>query len=254
MMAAGGGGGAILFIAGVVGTVKNCRNNTLEDTSGSGTRRPVQVDKQEVIRTTDTQGGLVYGADAWRIWGVEVLDEVPPVREMNWDENDPYFNEAYRDNYVLLYIPQRIRVGREEKDLTLQTLREISGGPFEYFDDSIAEQFGESTSPGWVLVSKKVIPDCRNKSYESLKQQVEEQEEFRMPQILEAVAANLMIFAFTNERSLYGEYFPNYTRCIERVDGRYSVIVGEFGSAGLNVVYHHLFDLDPFGTVALREC
>ena len=252
MMAAGGGVcGAILFIFGVVGTVKKCRNNTLEDTSGSRARQPVQVNKQEIIRTTDTQNGLVYGADAWRIWGADVLDEVPPAPAINWDENDPYFNEAYRNNYVLLYIPQGIRVGREEKALNLQTLREISGGPFEYFSKSVAKQFGSSSSYGWVLVSKKVIPDSRRKRYKEQKQMVEEQEGFRMPQTMEAIAANLMVFAFTNA-SLYGEQPLTDTRCAEQVDGRYPVVVGGFSPVGF-VVFYDRFDYVGYGVAALRK-
>lgn len=252
MMAAGGGGGAILFIVGVVGTVKNCLHNTLEDTNGRRARQPLQVNKQEIIGTTNTQNGLVYGADAWRIWGADVLDEVPPAPEMNWDDNDPYFNEAYRDNYVLLYIPQRIRVGREEKDLNLQTLREISGGPFEYFSDIVAGQFGQTSSSGWVLISKKVIPNSRRKGYEAQKQMIEEQANFRLANTEEAVAASLMVFAFTNE-TLYGKQPLTYTRCLEKVDDLYPVVVGSFGTDGLNVDGSSRSAYDHCGVAALRK-
>ena len=73
--------------------------------------------------TVEPHNGLIYGTDAWkRIWNVEVLDDVPAVPEIRWDDNDPHFNEAFRKNYVLLYIPERIRVNGKEKDLTLKTL------------------------------------------------------------------------------------------------------------------------------------
>ena len=198
-----------------------------------------------------TQGGLVYGADAWSIWGAEVLDRVPPAPSIDWDANDPYFNEAYRDNYVFLYIPQRIRVSGKEKDLTLQTLREISGGPFRFFTNSVAEEFGDSTSHGWVLVSKKVIPDSRSKSYQIQKDMVEGQEGFRMPHALEAIVLNLMVFAFTNER-LYGESPLTYTRCVETFHRLYNVVVGGFVSDGLSVDDDR-FDSDDVGVAALRK-
>ncbi len=250
MMVAGGGGGIVLFSAGIVGTVKNRRNNALEIDSGNHTHQPIQVDREEVIRTTDTQGGLVYGSEAWRIWGVEVLDEVPAAPHVDWDEKDPFFKEAYRENYVLLYIPQKIRAGREEKDLTLRTLQEISKGPFRDFDPLVAKLFDDSASHGWVLVSKKVIPASQYMHYENQKDLVESKKGFRMPHALEVIAANLIIFAFTKER-LYGTNPVIYTRCIEKIDERYSVGIGGFGPAGLGVQTGDMRDIGTCGAAAV---
>lgn len=191
MMAAGGGGGFILFIAGVVGT----------------------------IRSIDTQKRLVYGADAWRIWEIEVLDEVPPAPEIDWNENDPFFNEAYRDNYALLYIPYKIKVSNEEKIFTLPVLKEISDD-FEIID-AVAKPFANNTSPRWVLVSKKVIPNSP-KNYDVQEQIVEDQKGFSIPQTLEILVLNLMIFKLT-KKWLNDSI---YIRCAEKVNEFNPVLVG----------------------------
>lgn len=134
--------------------------------------------------------------------------------------------------------------------MTLPLFREISGGPFGFFNVDVVNQFGNCTAHGWVLVSKKVIPSSRSKSYEVQKQMVEEQKGFRMLHTLEAVAAVQMIFAFTNER-LYSKSPLTYTRCVEKVDSRYPVVVGGFGSDGLIVGTG--IDCVGFGVAALRE-
>ena len=231
MMAAGGGGGTILLIIGVVGTVKNRQSSShqrhgdvhVDSERGGATRKSGSTERAEIIRSLDTQDGSVYGPEAWRIWNVEVLDAVPPAPRVDLSKKDK----------VLLYIPQRIRVHGKEQDFNLKALKEISGGPFRYFSESVEAQFGDNMAPGWVLIDKNVIPESRNKDYETQKRMVEERG-CSMPSVLEAVVLNLMVFAFTRER-LYGQEPWTYTRCTEKVDGQYPVVVGGFGSVGLNV-------------------
>jgi hypothetical protein len=71
---------------------------------------------------------------------------------------------------------------------------------------------------------------------------------------LEAVVVNLMVFAFTGVR-LYGQEKPwTYTNCIEKVDGQYPVVVGSFGSNGLDVSHCFSFARSYVGAAcALRE-
>lgn len=197
--------------------------------------------RAEIIRSIDTQDGSVYGPEAWKIWNVEVLDAVPPT---------PRVDLSIKDK-VLLYIPQRIRVHDKEQDFKLKALKEISGGSFRYFSESVEAQFGDSMAPGWVRIDKYVIPESRNKDYETQKKMVVERG-CSMPSVLEAVVLNLMVFAFTGER-LYGQEPWTYTRCTEKVDDQYPVDVGGFGSDGLSVNYHY-FDFVNFGVAcALRK-
>ena len=254
MMAAGGGGGIVFLIIGIVGSVKNRQtsshqqndhNEGIEQGSVVNPKNTKASSKPEkhtgIASTVETQGGLIYGADAWNIWNVEVLDVVPPVPRVDLSKKDK----------VLLYIPQRVRVDGKEQNLTLKTLKEISGGSFRYFSESVEQQFGDSTAAGWVLIDKTVLPESRAQNYETQKKMVEEKG-CHLPSVLEAIVLNLMVFAFTGER-LYGQDPWTYTRCAEKVDGKYPVVVGGFGSAGLYVHIIH-FDYDHYGAAcALRK-
>lgn len=73
-----------------------------------------------------------------------------------------------------------------------------------------------------------------------------------MPSVLEAVVLNLMVFAFTNER-LYGEKPLTYTRCSEKVDEKFPVVVGGFGPKGLDVYEGPDFEDSGYGVAALRR-
>ena len=239
IMAAGGGGGIVFLIIGIVGSVKNRQTSSRQqnDHNEGIEHNSVVSSKSEknigIASTIETHGGLIYGANAWQIWNVEVLDNVPDAPEIHWDDTDPYFNEAFRENYALLYIPERIRVNGVEKKLTLKIFQEISSGSFGCFCQFVEGQFRDSTAPGWVLVSKKVIPECRSKNYDTQKEMVETKG-FSMLHILEAAALNLMVEAFTGEK-LYGKAPLTYTRCVEKVNGKYPVLVGGFDSAGLQI-------------------
>jgi hypothetical protein len=238
VMAAGGGGGTILLIIGVVGTVKNRQTSSHQrdgdihvDAERSGaTRKSGSTGRAEIIKSIDTQDGSVYGPEAWKIWDVEILDVVPPAPQVDLSKKDK----------VLLYIPQRIRVHGKEQDFTLKALKEISGGPFRYFGKKVEAQFGDKMAPGWVLIDTNVIPESKNKDYETQKKMVEARG-CSMPSVLEAVVLNLMVFAFTGDR-LYGQEPWTYTRCTEIVDGQHPVVVGGFGSVGLDVNFVSSYD------------
>jgi hypothetical protein len=286
MMAVGGGGGIILLIIGVVGTVKNRQSSSpqrhgdvhVDSERGDATRKSGSTGRTEIIgsidtqdgsvyepeaweirnvgvldvvssvprvglskKDIDTQDGSVYGPEAWKIWNVKVLDAVPSVPRVDLSKKDK----------VLLYIPQKIRVHGEEQNFTLNVLKKISDGPFNYFCKCIEEQFGDNAAPGWVLIDKNVIPQSRNENYETQKRMVEARD-CSMPSVLEAVVLNLMVFAFTGER-LYGKEAWTYTRCIEKVAGIYPVLVGGFGSDGLDVsTYCGFFD-GRYGVACVRR-
>jgi len=259
MTAAGGVSGIIFLIVGIVGSVKNRQtnrhqqNDINEDTGHRNTITSNNSDqlkntktnseptkKADIIKSVDTQGGLVYRKEAYKIWDADVLDKVPDAPIIPWDAKDPHFNEAYRENYVLLYIPERIRVNNQDKNFDLKALKEISRGPFSLFSERIETQFGDSKAPGWVLVSKKTLPKNSCEDYEDLKKKIEAKEDFRMLRAfrmlhaLEAIVLNLMLDAFTKEKV----YSSTHNWCIEKVNwnmGQYPVTVGGSDPDGLCV-------------------
>lgn len=235
LMAAGGGSGTILLIIGVFGTVKNRQAMSHQrhgdvhvDSERSGaTRKSGLTKRAEMIKSIDTQDGSVYGPEAWKIWEAEVLDAVPPAPQVDLSKKDK----------VLLYIPRKIRFQGRDMDFNLKALKRIGAGPFSFISELVEKQFGDQASPGWVLIDKTVLPESRNKNYETQKKMVEERG-CSMPSVLEAVVLNLMFFQF-NRKWLCAPEDWMFTRCIERVDGNYPVVVGSFFTAGLWVRFDY---------------
>jgi hypothetical protein len=254
MMAAGGGGGAILFIIGIIVIVKNRQVDSLQTRDdvhvnsrhGSATQKLEPTTKTNDISAVDTQGGLVYGPEVWPELGkkwkckLEVVDAKIPEAP----------KEAVAEGKIRIYIPSRVKVNGAEKDFTLNTLIEIGGGPFAFCKQSVKNQFGNNTASGWIEIDKNVMPDSRSKNYDTQKRMVEDKG-CRMPNALEAVVLNLMVFAFTGTR-LYGAEPWTYTPCFEEVDGIYPVVVGGFGPLGLEVD-SYVFGDGGGGVAAVRK-
>jgi len=208
MMAAGGGGGILLLITGIVGSVKNYHGKGHQQIDHNA--KPVKSAKG--VATTAETHRAIYGADAWKIWNVEVLDDVPPVPLVDMNRKDK----------VLLYIPQRIRFDGKEMDFDMQALIEIKGDACK--DINPYNHLREKTPTGWILIDTIVSPESRWQIYEDQKEWVEKQG-YHLPSILEAMVLNLMVFDFTGER-LYG--LGAYTCCAGLV-GNKPVYVGGFG-------------------------
>jgi hypothetical protein len=226
MMSACGGGGIVFLVVGIVGSVKNCQRKSLQN-------------MRDVVSTIDTKGGLIYGADAWKIWNVEVLDKVPELPNVDLSQKDK----------ILLYIPQRVRVNGKEKDFNLKTLIEIQHDRFKYFSPIVENQFQHTTAAGWALIDKAVIPESRSQDYETQKTMVESKGG-RLPSVLEAIVLNLMVFDFTGER-LYGHDPCTFTRCAEKVNGKFPVVVGDFTPDGLNVSCYTTYS--PYGVACAYQ-
>jgi hypothetical protein len=262
MMAVGGSGiavggivGAVVFIIGRVGAVKNHQENSgqphddvqVNSEHGNTTQKPETTTKIGNTGSLASQDGLVYGSEAWpklgEKWGckLEILDAKIPEAP----------KESLAEGKIRVYIPKRVKVNGQEKDFTLNTLIEIGGGPFEYCSQ-VMDQCGNSTASGWIEIDKDVMPDSRSKNYDTQKKMAKEKG-CRMPKALEAVVLNLMVFAFTGTR-LYGVEPLTLTRCFEKVDGKYPVVVGFFGTSGLYVERDYFgLVIDPYGVAAVRK-
>jgi hypothetical protein len=229
MMAAGGVVGGAGAICSIVFALRNDCSQKSNHQSFDESDYESDVD---TIASTDTtqpsahnEAILVYGRDApaWTLWGVDILDkDVPDPPSIQWDANDPFFNKPFRDNYVLVYIPSRIRFEDQEQDLTLNTFREIGGSLIEYFSPSVEEKLGENTAGGWVLLSTTVIPESRDKNYNDQRKMVEAKKNFYMLCMLEATLLNLIVYVSTG-KWVYRD--QTYTRCIERSKNN-GIIVG----------------------------
>lgn len=189
---------------------------------------------REPAPTVDTQEGLIYGPEFWDIWKAEILDTVPKAPEIDWDEIDPVFQESYRENYILLYVPSKMKINGEETRLSLNVLEKLTR--FNTFDYASKQKFGDTriAHPRWVLISKRLI----SRSYEQSSQVIASTEKFRTPYAVEAVLLNLLVHAFTGEK-LYGEGI--FTRCQEFLKGNggeyiIPLAVGGFGNWGISII------------------
>lgn len=234
--------------------------------------RMLQVDKRPIIEAALTTmpraligiigqyvneilGGL-YGPEAWKVWkDVEILDEVPGAPNMNLEGR------------ILIYRPLKIRFRGQEKVLTGKVLKAICGsGAFALFRPEVEGQCGDNAASGWFSMEMTVIPESRGKDYVTQKRMVEDRViEGRNCSLLhweEAVLGNVMHFEFTGVQ-LYGEnpltsvYGENplvitYTRCADLINGQYPVVVGNFGSKGLEVFFN-CFDVWSGVAYALRS-
>ncbi len=105
-----------------------------------------------------------------------------------------------------------------------------------------------NTSPAgsyWVLMTKKVIPSSQNKLFNNQVPLLKKP--YEVPGALERATAILMYHAKTG---LYSDGPRIYSRCREKVRGdRFHVLVGGFGSSGLNINYndHWYFNIGLSG-------
>jgi hypothetical protein len=107
----------------------------------------------------------------------------------------------------------------------------------------------------WVLMTKMVIPNSRNKGYTEQLALVESYQkgvlvECRAPKVLEALTC---IFAqyVTSGIRLYNDAPWTFTRCQDRV-GENQAIVGAFGVNRL-IIESYGFDAEFIGIAALRR-
>lgn len=70
-----------------------------------------KIEVEEEPPIVDT-GDLIYGSKAWKEYlGVEVEEVAIP--KFDWNREDPFFHKPYRENYVLLYVPEKVQTQGE---------------------------------------------------------------------------------------------------------------------------------------------
>lgn len=211
MMAAGGGGGIIFLITGIIGSVKNRQKRI-------GTETPALSISQ---KGEDALPGATYGPEAWEKLGCIVVGKRPPVPTINWDEKDPFFpGKTLGETSILVFIPEEIVFNRRLRAITLNVLEEISGQKFGTYSNSVREEYGNTPiESGWVLMTKDIIPESREKSFDVQKTLVEMQGQgkgYRIPKAGE-ITAGILLHAQSGEQLYDAKPAITYTRCEETV-------------------------------------
>ena len=269
MMAAGGGGGAILFIVGVVGTVKNCKTGSGSGTHSSRGNRGLGISsgrQTEFIERTalgTIRDAQHFGEAEWKTYFGNVGEEPPLPKNLKAILNNPCpFSRdksvKVKDTHMLVLVPATVN----GEALTLNKLQDLIQNPqnkghktdYEYYGIATKSKHGD-TSVGrshWVLMTRDVVPYSRNKTYQDQKDLVNQHEGYGLPGALEAAVCILMEHVSSGFK-LFGE-IPQltYTRCTEIVCDQHPVVIGGFCSGGLDISGSY-FDCDYDGVAALRK-
>ena len=209
----------------------------------------------------------VIDATLWERYYGDVGSEpsLPSNIKEIMDSPCPFWSgKQIKDTHLLALIPSRVG----GKPLTLDYLGELIQSPkggghgtkYRYYSSYVRSAIG-SQSPSssyWVLMTRDVLPESRNKRYQAQCALVADHAKrtglgYEVPGALEAAVVMLLHHVRSGER-LYSDSPLTYTRCRESVfvgDNDYPVVVGGFSSGGLDV------DFDSYdnicGVSALRK-
>jgi hypothetical protein len=134
------------------------------------------------------------------------------------------------------------------------------GTGYRFIWDEIVKELGDQTHDKsyWVLMTRDVLPDSRNKKYTDQKGMVEKlanqsKQNYEVPMLKEGAVSILMNYYRTGKKErLYNDDPSTFTRCQEQFGG-YHTIVGGFASSGLDVHDSHYFGHVFLGVAASRK-
>jgi len=158
--------------------------------------------------------------------------------------------------HMLVLIPATVN----EEPLTLNKLQELIRNPkeghatdYRYYAPAVQQEYGDTPIEHsyWVLMTRDVLPGSKGK-YTKQEGLVSEQEGYSLPKAIE-VAVCISVEHFISGTQLFGRGPLTFiTRCREQDQNRQPIVVGSFGSDGLNV-YYDCLDYDIYGVAALRK-
>jgi hypothetical protein len=198
---------------------------------------------------------------------IEPAPDLPGDIDDTLDSACPFWpDRKVRDTHLLVLLPATV----DGKPFTLNLLSELiknprSGGhktQYSWYDGDVQEQV-DAVSPAasyWLLMTRDVLPESRNKTYADQKELVAVHASrtglpYELPKALEAAAAILTHHVRSGER-LYGDSPWTYTRCqkwILHQSKEYPAIVGGFGSSGLDVHVHYYDGTHDIGVAGFRK-
>ena len=228
---------------GVTALSKSCPNLKIEVSSKPLTKELVL--KNDKVKVSDIP--IAFGKEMWGTYLGDIGDEppLPPDIKAILSAPCPFFSgKKVEETHLLVLIPKTVN----GKPLTLQTLGELVKKPLmgaltRYRDFFPGEyQDPQTDSSHWVLMTRDIIPGSRNKSYveqeKILKGYIEKpQLPYDVPPILDATICIFMEFLRSGTR-LCGDSPWTYTRCQEKYNKDYQLVVGGFVPAGLNVFFY----------------
>ena len=206
----------------------------------------------------------VIDAAVWqRYFGdVGVAPPLPDGIEETLNSPCPFWEgKQIKDTHLLVLIPSYVAGQPLTLDYLGQLIQQPQGGghatKYRFYWDSVREAIGSQTSGSsyWVLMTKDVLPESRDKSYMDQYALVAAHAErtgltYEVPGALEAAVVMLLHHVRSGER-LYSDDPSTYTRCWEKVQG-FQLIVGGCSSVGFSI-YSLSYGYDYVGVAGLRR-
>jgi hypothetical protein len=189
---------------------------------------------------------IAFGKELWAKYLGDVGEETPLPSGIHQilQSPCPFFpGKKVEETHLLTLIPKTVN----GKPLTLIYLEELvkhpkQGQATKYISHwkQIEEQYGSQPPPRsyWVLMTRDVIPESRDKNYDAQKQLLVSYNQkahvpYKVPHLLEATVSIFMEYLKTGQR-LYSDNPWTYTRCQERIHP-WPLVVGGYGAEGLHV-------------------
>ena len=180
---------------------------------------------------------IAFGKDAWEKYFGDVGEEPPLPTEIFeiLKSPCPYLEgKTIEDTHLLVLIPKTIN----KKSYTIGLLGEMIKNPqnggyvtkyHDYNNPSILGLKDKIISESyWVLMTKDVIPNSRNKSFSE--QQVLIRTPYYVPRFLE-MATGILTYHVRTGNKLYPNPPDTYTRCQDRLSNGDGTVVGSFSDS-----------------------
>ncbi len=204
---------------------------------------------------------FIYGKEAWKALGVEIVDNIPNPPTGHSDI-DPFFRKPFWENYIDFYIPETIRFKGRKQNLTFLTLEEISGKEFESSELETSQGLrlpidSKKIPSGWRRMCTKNVPGSRSYDGTIRKEILNANQNFKLPCSVEAAVLNLFVEVsaeeYISEKSPFcGTWCEEVMRVYNESSPmcEYPILVGGNSSESLHV---HYFELNGRVTDGIGE-
>ncbi|MCP5509083.1 MAG: F-box protein [Chlamydiales bacterium] len=207
---------------------------------------------------------FAFGKAKWKKYFGDVGDEPPLPSDIDQILNGPcpiWDAKKVRETHMLTLIPSHVN----GEQLTLESIGELVKSPkgegfateYYLYNNPHGNEKAHVNQNTWVLMTRNVLPDSREKSYNVQRQLVaklaqKSGQPYEVPRLIEAVTSIFMEYIKTGAR-LYGKDPWEFTRCQEMTqdDITWPMDAGGFAAGGLEIGSH--WDNGSYGVGGARK-
>jgi tetratricopeptide (TPR) repeat protein len=225
------------------------------------TQQELQSTKRKLKNLKETQSSIInskldplpeipacaFGKAKWATHFGDIGVEPPLPSNINQILQGPCLiwpGKIVRDTHVLVLIPATVN----GQPFTLKSLGELiknpkTGPATQYRNFKLGEYQDAPVSQSyWTLMTRDVLEGSRSQNYATQQSQVTTLAQktgisYVVPKLLETTTAILMHHVTTGQK-IYSDSPYTWTRCQEKWNKDWQVVVGGFSSAGLDVGYY----------------